>query len=65
MFIFEQLRARNTAWKPKELMVLFNLSKSQIYREIEQGKLRALRFGGSLRVDPMDALGWYERSLTI
>jgi excisionase family DNA binding protein len=65
MSIPEQLRARNTAWKPKELMTLVNLSKSLFYREIEQGKLRALRFGGALRIDPMDALVWYERSLTI
>jgi excisionase family DNA binding protein len=65
MTIIEQLRSRNTAWKPKELMNLMTLSKSQIYREIEQGRVRALRFGGSLRIDPMDALAWYERSLTI
>jgi hypothetical protein len=29
--INEQLRARKTAWKLKELMAFFNLSKSQKY----------------------------------
>jgi excisionase family DNA binding protein len=65
MSIPEQLRARKTAWKPKELMILMSLSKSQMYREIDEGKVRALRFGGSLRIDPADALAWYERALTI
>ena len=56
MGILDQLRARDTAWKPRELMALLSLSKSQIYRCIEEGQLRAARFGTTLRIDPQDAV---------
>lgn len=65
MPINEQLLARTTAWTLKHLMTLLNFVRKPFYREIEQGKLRASRFGASLRIDPMDAIVWYEGSLTI
>jgi excisionase family DNA binding protein len=65
MGTLDQLRAKETAWKPKELMALLSLSKSQMYRFIEEGQLRAARFGTTLRIDPQDAVDWYLRNLTV
>lgn len=65
MGIMDQLRAKETAWRPKELMALLSLSKSQIYRCIEEGQLRAARFGTAIRIDPQDAVDWYLRNLTV
>lgn len=63
--ITDQLSKRKTAWKPKDLMILLSLSKSALYRAIDEGKLPAAKLGGSLRIDPAAALAWWEKSKTI
>lgn len=37
------------------------LSKSSVYREIEIGRLRSVRIGGSVRVDERDLVEYVDR----
>jgi hypothetical protein len=62
MWIIEQPRARTTALEAQTADDPLKLVRKPFYREIEQGKLRASRFGASLRINPMDAIVWYERA---
>jgi excisionase family DNA binding protein len=58
------LMERKTAWRVPELTRLLSLGKHTLYDAIESGHLPATRIGTALRINPSDALTWYEAGTT-
>ena len=46
----------------REVAALLHVSKAQAYRLIQQGKLKSIRFGRTVRVKPEDLEAFIQRS---
>lgn len=57
----DQLASRRKAMSIGELADVVGLSQASIYGAAKSGSLKALRFGGAIRIDPKDAAEWIRR----
>jgi excisionase family DNA binding protein len=62
--IHTTLLIRKTAWKIPELAELLNLGRRTVYEAVESGSLPAFKIGTAVRVNPIDALEWFEARTT-
>lgn len=58
--LVQQLRARKTALRPKELAVMLSVSERQITAMVKAGRMPGIKIGGAVRIDPGDAADWLE-----
>jgi excisionase family DNA binding protein len=56
--LIDLLKRRRRALTIEELADLTALSRTTIYDAAKSGDLKAMRFGGTMRVDPKRAIDW-------
>jgi excisionase family DNA binding protein len=60
LMIIEELAARKRLLSVEELSELLGQSADSIYRARKAGRLPYLKFGGQIKFDPKELIGWIE-----
>jgi excisionase family DNA binding protein len=59
------VESRREAWTVPELAKLLSMSKSEVYEQIQDGKLPALRIGTNIRLCPKVTGEWLRMRMTV
>ena len=60
----ETIENYSTLLKVEDLAELTQISSKTLYRLINQGKIRAIRIGGSVRLEPKTTADWLRARLS-
>ncbi len=60
-----ELNGMKKALKVGDIAALLNVSRGQIYKLVDEGRLPAIRLGTSIRFDPGAVASWIDRQRTL
>ena len=63
--VIEELSARRKALTVMDVANVLGLSKQSVYDQIKRGKLPALQFGTTVRLNPRDVAEWCNSRHTV
>jgi excisionase family DNA binding protein len=63
--IIATVEARREAWTVPQLATLLSMSKSEIYEQVQEGKLPAMRIGTNIRLCPKTTAQWLRLRMTV